>query len=144
MDNLAFVCTHQRAEIRGGKIQQQTKGKSRMNNPGEPPSFSRTATAPSPYWLPESVSGHLLHSAASASHPQSPAPHFQSKRRANTRGRAELAPTVLAAASKAPHLKARLTGGGHRNLCRVVLRARGPKSGLRVRVPSLPLGSCVT
>ena len=109
-----------------------------------PLSFCRRATAPSPCWLPESVRDRLLHAAASASHPQSPAPHFQSKRGANTRGRAELAPTALAAASKVPHLKARLTAGGHRNLCQVVLRARGPKSGLRVRVPSLPLGSCVT
>ena len=115
-----------------------------MNDPGDPLSFSRTATAPSLCWLPESVRGRLLHAAASASHPKSPASHFQSKRRANARGRAELAPTTLAAASRVPHLKARLTAGGHRNLCQVVLRAWGPKSGLQVRVPSLPLGSGVT
>ena len=145
MDNLAFVCTHQKSRDKGGKIQQQTKGKSRTNNdPGDPLSFSRTATAPSLCWLPESVRGRLLHAAVSASHPKSPASHFQSKRRANARGRAELAPTTLAAASRVPHLKARLTAGGHRNLCQVVLRAWGPKSGLQVRVPSLPLGSGVT
>lgn len=115
-----------------------------MNDPGDPPSFCRTATAPSLCWLPESVRGRLLHAAASASRPQSPASHFQSKRRASTRGRAELAPTTLAAASKAPHLKAWLTVRGCCNLCWAVLRARGPKSDLQVRVPSLPLGSCVT
>lgn len=144
IDNLGFVCTHQKSRDKGGEIQQQTKGKSRTNDPGDPPSFCRTATAPHSagflsQWGAASSTRLHLHCAHKAQH-------------STSRARGEPAPGEEQSwhpqpwqqQAKRHTWKPGLTARGRCNLCWVVLRARGPKSDLQVRVPSLPLGSCVT
>ena len=119
-----------RAEIRGGNST-TNKRKKQNERSRRSPEFLQDSHSSSLCWLPESVRGRLLHSAASALRPQSPAFHFQSKRRASTRGRAELAPTTLAAVSKVPHLKAR----AHRERTLQPLLGGVESTGSQVRPP---------